>query len=474
MDKIIKELSNNANIKIINLNFGEIECKLIFHIFLSDIKLYNMYFRDKITRDNIYDLDKVYPGVYYKGNFITNEFLSSLFNGNIILITKENEKYIPYLIICPQPIGRSISDSIHEPANLVGARDGFVESIEINQSLIQRRIKSDSLYTERLIIGKRGNTVINVIYIKDIVKKTYVNEVINKITAMNIDVINSIKDIALKFEKNSLFPVTAEIGSPEIAVEDLLEGRIIILVDQIPIALALPVDISYFMTLKEGKHNKPLVTIYGRILSIICLLFSCYFLGLYAALINYHTDNLSLIAISEIKSSLRGSTLPLYLEFLFLILIFDILRLSSTKSPNATLQNVIVTVGGLLIGQNAVNSGFISAFNLVISAIAYISSFAITNNQRFVNAISIIRLIVLLSGMFLGILGVISSIIVITVHINKQKSLQTLYLSPLIPMNKTSLFSHLFGSNIFKKIMRQKQNDIVDYDRGNLWKNYLL
>ena len=105
-----------------------------------------MYFKDRVNIENIDNLDTIYPGVYYKGNFIINEFLSSLFNGNIILIIENNNKKIPYIIICPQPLGRSISDSIHEPANLVGARDGFIESIEINQSLIQRRIKSQSLF----------------------------------------------------------------------------------------------------------------------------------------------------------------------------------------------------------------------------------------------------------------------------------------------------------------------------------------
>jgi len=276
---------------------------------------------------------------------------------------------------------------------------------------------------------------------------------------MNIEVINSIKDLSNVFEKYSLFPSTAEIGSPEIAVQDILDGRIVILVDQIPIALTVPVDLTYFMTLKEGKHNKPINTIYGRILSVLCLFISCYFLGIYAAFVNYHTDSLSLIAISEIKSSLRGSTLPLYLEFIFLIFLFDLLKLASSKSPNATLQNVIVTVGGLLIGQNAVNSGFISSFNLVVTAITYISSFAITNNQRFVNAISIVRLIVLLSGMFLGMLGVIASIIIISCSLSKQKVLNTTYLSKIVPLNKDRLIKFFIGKNFFNKSLKSRGNN---------------
>jgi len=459
MKNLLTELKNNANVKILEFSQNNIKGKIIFHIFLSNIKLFNAYFKDKINSDNVSNLDKVYPGVYYKANFITSEVLSSIFNGNVYLILEENSHLIPYSVICPQALGRSISDSIHEPSNLVGSRDGFIESIETNQSLIQRRIKSENLITERLLIGKKGNTIVNIIYLKEKINDNFIKEIIDKINIMNIEVINSIKDLSNVFEKYSLFPSTAEIGSPEIAVQDILDGRIVILVDQIPIALTVPVDLTYFMTLKEGKHNKPINTIYGRILSVLCLFISCYFLGIYAAFVNYHTDSLSLIAISEIKSSLRGSTLPLYLEFIFLIFLFDLLKLASSKSPNATLQNVIVTVGGLLIGQNAVNSGFISSFNLVVTAITYISSFAITNNQRFVNAISIVRLIVLLSGMFLGMLGVIASIIIISCSLSKQKVLNTTYLSKIVPLNKDRLIKFFIGKNFFNKSLKSRGNN---------------
>lgn len=466
INNLFKELEKNINVRILDFECNGVKGKIAFHIYLADLKLYNMYFKEKISNENKDNLDKVYPGVYYKFQLIKKEILTSIFNGNIFLMLDNENSVIPYIIICQQIIGRSISDSIYEPINQTGARDGFIESIETNLSLIQKRIKTECLITERLLIGSRGNSVLCVLYIKDIVKTSTVNKIIEKIENINIDCILSIKDISNEFEKNTLFPVTSEVGNPEIATDDLLDGRIIILIDQIPIALTIPVDITYFMTLKEGKHSNKVNSVHIKILSFIFLFLSCYFLGIYAAFVNYHRDSISLIALSEIKSSLRGSTLPLYLEFIFLIFIFDLLKLSSTKSPNITLQNVIVTVGGLLIGQNAVSSGFISSFNLVITAITYISGYAITNNQRFVNSINIIRLIVLFSGMLFGILGVIATIIIITSIIYSEKSISTSYLSPIIPFYKKTFFEYLFGKSIYKNKYRSKQNNVIDSIKG--------
>ena len=183
-------------------------------------------------------------------------------------------------------------------------------------------------------------------------------------------------------------------------------------------------------------------------------------------MINFHTKNVSLIVISEIKASLRGSTLPLFLEFLFIIFLFDLLRLATTKSPNINIQNIIVIVGGLLIGQSAVSSGFISAFNLVITALSYVSCYGLTSNQRFIMSLRIFRLIVLISGLVLGILGVIIIAILSVFMISKIRSLDTPYLSPLVPFLSRDFKQNIFSRYIFKKFERNKDLDPIDNTRG--------
>lgn len=458
LDNFIKKLMKNINIITLDSEINNLKVKLIFHKYLADLKTFNKHFTSKITETNLNKLDIIYPGVFYKTHMIENDLSNAIFSGNIFLII--NDVY--YLVICQMDLGRSISDSIIEPNNIMGARDGFVESIETNVSLIQKRIKSPCLVAKKMQIGKRSNTTVNVLYIDDIIDKNIVNEITEKLNNVLIDSFQSLNELSYIFEKNSLFPLSAEIGSPELAVQELMEGRAVILIDQLPVALTLPVTISYFFTLKEGKHAKPLTTLYSRFLIALCLFFGVYFLGIYAALITHHTNTFSLIIISEIKSSLQGSTLPIFMEFFFLTFLFEVLRMSASKSPNINLQNVIITVGGLLIGQNAVNSGFISAFNLVIIAISYICTYAITNNQRFITSLSILRMILLLSGLLLGLYGFLLSLIVVTFYLSKKMSIKTPYFEPISPFIKDDFTKLFLGNKIKKRIKRDyflKTND---------------
>lgn len=465
-ERLQKIISNNTFV-LSTITVNDVNINICFHRYLADVKQFNKYFLERINKSNCHILDKIYPGVYYKIHTIDNEINNSIANGNIFL---EVNDYF-YTIIVQNNLNRSISASIIEPTNIYGSRDGFTESIETNISLIQKRIKCPTLNYEKLLIGRRSQTDVFVLYISDICNKKNITRTLEMLKRIDIDALQSTKDITNVFEKATantsyLFPTTAEIGSPELAATNLYEGRIVILINNLPIAIVLPVDITYFITLKENNFTSPFITFKYRIIFYILFFLSVYLLGIYAAMINFHTKNVSLIVISEIKASLRGSTLPLFLEFLFIIFLFDLLRLATTKSPNINIQNIIVIVGGLLIGQSAVSSGFISAFNLVITALSYVSCYGLTSNQRFIMSLRIFRLIVLISGLVLGILGVIIIAILSVFMISKIRSLDTPYLSPLVPFLSRDFKQNIFSRYIFKKFERNKDLDPIDNTRG--------
>lgn len=463
----LQSLSSNNNILTLDYDQKD-EYKIIvcLHKYLSNTKRFHSDLSNKINKDNISILDKIYPGIYISIPFIKDEILSSVLSGNIIMLIKYGDFIFLYNVICQNEMKRSISDSILEPNNILGSRDGFIENIETNISLIQKRLKTNSLEINSIIVGKRSQTLVNVIFIKDIANKENVEIVTKKIRNMNTDYLLSIYQIMNLFERNSIFPLTGEVGSPDYAANELCEGRIIILVDSLPVALVVPVNLVYFFSLKEGRHSKPYARFYSTFLTYSCLFISVFFLGIYAAIITFHKESLSLLVISEIKYSLRGSTLPLYLEFIFLIFLFDLLRLSSSKSPNFNIKNVIVTVGGLLIGQNAINSGFISSFNLVIIAISYIAGYAITNNQRLITAIGILRLIFITIGFIFGLLGISLASVILLSYLASKKSLTTSYLSPIVPFIKQDFFKNLISDKFKKRKKRDKNLKPLDNTRG--------
>lgn len=461
--EIINSLLFNESIVTNNLYINNCEIEITYHKYLCNIKDFNKYFVNKITKENYKNLESVYPGVYINISIINNDIISYITNGNLILKIYDEI----YLVNIQNLLNRAISDNVFDAFNLFSSRDGLIESIETNISLIQKRVKSSNLIINTYKIGKRSKTEVKIMYINDIASKNNIKKIKNILSTINTDSILSSTDIYYHFTKNSIFPLALETGSPEIVATNLYSGKIAILIENIPVALLLPTTLFSLMLFTESKKANPTITIYSRVLISIMLFLSIFFLGLYAALITYHSKNLSLVMISEIKTSLKGNTSPLFIEFILLIFLFDLLRMATCRSPKITLQNVLGTVGGLLIGQNAVNSGFISSFNLVIAAICYISTYAITSNQRLITAFSLLRLFVLLSGLLLGLYGVLISSIIIINYLANKKSLSVDYLAPLSPIFKKDLFILGFSDKFFKKKYRNNYSDIIDKTKGN-------
>jgi len=462
-DELISSMLGNESIKISKLIINDMELEITFHMFLCNIKDFHKYFTSKISIKTYDKLDKIYPGVYYKLSIINNEINAHIMAGNLLL--KANDKL--YIVIIQNLLNRSISDTIIDAFNIYSSRDGLVESIDTNIALIQKRIKSSNIIVNNYRIGRRSKTDVRIMYISDIANIDNVKKVKKILNSIDTDAILNSTDIYNYFSNKSLFPLVLETGSPEIVSNNLYNGKIAILIDQVPIAIMLPISLFSLITFDEGKKSLFFQTIYSRMFTFLMLFLSIFFLGIYAALITYHSKNLSIVMISEIKTSLKGNTIPLYLELFLLIFLFELLRLSTSRTPKISLQNIIGIVGGILIGQNAVNSGFISSFNLVITAICYISAYAVTSNQRLVSAISILRFIIFISGLFFGLYGLIISSILIINYLSGKYSLSTNYLSPINPLYNSDAIKLFFSEKVFKNKVRNKNFKVNDITKGN-------
>ena len=461
----LNKVTNNINIFKLSLRIEDKLCSLYFHKDLSNLNEFNKYYVSKITKDNLNKLSEIFPSTFEKISELTENLISTLiFTGHIILEVPDSD--IIYKISLPNIPERTPSESLLDPTNVYGSRDGFVENIKKNISLIQRKLKADNLKIEQMFIGKRTKTEINVLYINDIASKSNVREVINRLNRLNIGSVLTINTIAREFTKNSLFPLVGETGSSEFAANYLLKGKIAILIDQIPVAIIVPISIDYFTTSGDETTSPFFYTVYKKIINYLLVFLSIFFLGFYVAIINYHSNNLSLLIISEIKVTARGTTIPLALEIILTLLLFEILKMSNTKTPSSNIQNVIVIVGGLLIGQNTVNSGFIGAFNLVITAICYLSTFGVTNNQHLIISFSIFRLILLISSVILGIYGFLIATIFIIIYLKKLYSLNTPYLAPISPTLPHEIIQSFLPSDAIKKKERPRSLDPIDKDYG--------
>lgn len=443
INQLFRTIADSNNIKKRELYVNKINCTILFHKNLSNIADFNNYYIERFTSSNIENLDSIFPGVCEKEPDIDiNNLVKNIFSGFIYLYIESSDQLFKFLL--PKLPERSISENNYDPMNITGSRDALVESLNKNVGLIEKRLKSNKLRTESLQIGTISQTEINVLFLENNLSNSEINQIIVMLKEINIEAVKSIGDISRIFTKGSLFPLTYTTSSPETIANNILNGRFAILVDNCPVALVLPGTFELFTSMPDEAAAPNYYLFYMRIINAILIFISIFFLGIYTAMINHHSNCLSMLLISEIKVSNRGSTLPLIGEILFITLIFEFLTIAASRNSAGYLQNVIITVGGLLIGQNIVSSGFISPFNLVITALCFLSTYGISNNKYLIISFSYLRLLILIGGLLLGMLGVLITSIIAILYLYNLKSLKTPYLGIFSIASLKNMFSSKF------------------------------
>ncbi|MBR5369976.1 MAG: spore germination protein [Bacilli bacterium] len=294
---------------------------------------------------------------------------------------------------------------IRSEITLGGARDSFIENINTNFNLIKKRIKSDKLKIDNMCIGKYTKTKINILYIDGIVKKDLVNHIKKKLEKINIDGIIDSSYLRNSLEKHNLFPTLSMSERPDRCSMALLEGKVIVLVDNSPYALILPsFFIDYFHSI-DDYFQKSFNTSFIRIIRVIAFLIAIFIPGLY---ISFTTRNYSLIPIDLLLVLKSGRTFvpfPAYIEALFMIICFEILKESDLRR-NITSGSSISILGGLILGDAAVSAGIVSPIMIIVIAISSISGL-IFSSIELNNALRAYKILILILSSIFGIYGVI-------------------------------------------------------------------
>lgn len=313
---------------------------------------------------------------------------------------------------------RSVSD-IKDELNITGSKDSFIEDININRELIKKRIKN-GLKEESLIIGKYTKTNISIIYMEDICDKKLVNNVKNNLKKINIDGIldSSYLKHSLE-EENNFFPTIMATERPDKASMNLLEGKVVILVDNSPYALIIPTLLLDFFHTPDDYYQKSYNTTIIRIIRVFAFLIAIFLPGIYLATTTRDYFLLPKSLLLMLKAGRTYVPFPAYIEALIMMVSFEILRESDIRMSSTSSSSISI-LGGLILGDAAVSAGIVSPIMIIIIAISSIAGL-IFNSIEFVNTIRIYKLIVLLLSSGFGIIGVILGAIIMIQNIRKTK-----------------------------------------------------
>ena len=230
---------------------------------------------------------------------------------------------------------------IRSELTLSGPKDSFIESINTNLELIKKRIKSDKLIIEDISIGRYTKTNTSILYIDGIVKKDLVNHVRKKLNKINIDGIIDSSYLKSSLENNfNLFPTLIATERPDKCSMALLEGKIIILVDNSPYALILPSFFIDFFHTPDDYYQKSFNTSFIRVIRLIAFLISILIPGLYISITtrNYNLVPLDLLLV--LKSGRSFVPFPAYIEALFMIICFEILKESDLRMSTIAISSI--------------------------------------------------------------------------------------------------------------------------------------
>lgn len=440
IEKYIKDkFGNSSDIITRKINLKDNE---ILYVYLESVSS-----DDKISNFLMKDINK-----YVKNNKSIKQPLIKLLKNTIpnshILLIKTYDDIFYYLssgytllfikneldviaIETKTLLDRSISTPLIE-ATIRGPRDSFTENNASNIGLIRKRIKDKNLWFEETKIGKRTKTKVTLVYIKDIANNDKIKTIKNKLKKINIDGIIDSGYIREYLSKNiSSFPTFRSTERPDVATSELLEGKILIMVENTPQVLVIPGLFMDFLHTPEDYYQKPINITFTRILRLIAFLITICTPGLYVALTTFNQEIIPQELLISLTNQREGMPLPTTASLFIMIIVFEILREADIRLPNAMGASISI-VGALVLGDAAVGAGIVSPIVIIIVAITSIGSLTF-NDIDFVNALRLWRLIFLIFSSLLGIPGFVVAGIIFTINLCSIESNGIPYLTPISP-----------------------------------------
>ena len=358
-----------------------------------------------------------------------NELLNYLLNGYTII-------FVDNRILAIESINfplRSISETDYEKT-ITGPKDSFIENFNTNVGLIRKRIKSIDLKLENFKIGKYSNTTIGIMYIEGICKKKLKDNILLKLHNIKIDgIIDSGSIKKYLTSGRSFFPTIKNTERPDVASQALLEGKIIIIVDNSPNILILPTFfIDYFHT-SDDYYSKKINITFIRIIRLLAFIIAIILPAYYIAITTHNVDSIPIPLLVNILYQRSSVPFPSFIEALILIISFEILREGDARIPTNQ-GSAISILGGLVLGDAAVSAGIISPIMIIVIAISIISSL-VFQSADVVNAIRWWRFIFIVLASILGLYGIFLGILLIIINLSDTDSINQDYLYPFAPIN---------------------------------------
>ena len=440
VNTIKKILGNSADLVSREASIGNIETKfamiyikgLINEEQVNNNILRMLELNKKEIKTNLFDAlyDEMIALTEIKKTKQLNQIIKAILDGDTVVLFSE----------CDQALllGTSGGEfrAIEEPQSesvIRGSRSGFVENLKFNLALLRRETKDPNLRINMMEIGKNSNQKVAICHIEGRAKPEVVEEVVRRLKTIEIDFAPDSGFIEQWIEDSNLspFPQMLDTERPDRVAYNLLKGKIGIIVEGSPFALLMPITIGDSLKTIEDYNQRWLISTMLRILRFVSFYMTLFLPALYVALVSYHPELIPTQLLFTIAASREGVPFPSLIEALIIALFYEILQEAGTRLPKKIGQTIGI-VGGIVIGEIAVQAGIVTPLMVIAISLTALSAFTLPNYSLSIG-LRLMRFGAIFAATILGLYGIILVFIMIHIHMANLKSIGIPYSAPFAP-----------------------------------------
>lgn len=442
LDQLL-DVENNFDVihRVIDIG-GKEACMYLVDGFCKDELLQKLlqYLMDRKPEDMPEEMDGISrqftPYVEVEVETDMGKLVDALLSGMFILLI---DGYRKALLIDSRTYPARGVEEPEKDKVLRGSKDGFVETVVFNTALIRRRIRSVDLHMEMMCAGESSKTDIVLCYMKDRVDDRFLKEIRRKIREIHVDSLTmnqeSLAECLYQKRWYNPFPKFKYTERPDTAAAQVLEGNIVILVDNSPSAMILPTSIFDVIEEADDYYFPPITGTYLRLTRLVITLFTYFMTPTFLLMMN-HVDwvpeSFSFILLRE------EPNIPLIWQFLILEVAIDGLKLAAVNTPNM-LSTPLSVLAALVLGEFSVNSGWFNAEVMLYMAFVAIANYT-QANYELGYALKFLRILTLLFTEWFGLWGYIGGVAVAVLALCTNRTVAGgSYIYPLVPFDWKNL-----------------------------------
>lgn len=335
-----------------------------------------------------------------------------------------------------------------------GPKDAFTETVRTNTSLLRRHLRTPALRLQEQVVGRRSLTNVTVASIEGLTNPTLVDRVVRRLSSIDIDGMISPASVEeyLTGSRPTAFPLAQYTERTDKFAQGLLEGRVGVLVDGLPLGYLLPVCLGDLMQTPEDRGTDYISASFERVLRYFALLISLFLPALFIAMTGFDPEMIPVSLLTAIIESKQSVPFPTVVEVLGLLAAFEILQEAGLSLPQSIGQTLSI-IGGLVVGTAAVEARLISPSALIVVATAGICGYAIPGRE-FSDALRLWRFLLAVCASMAGLFGMTAAFLLLLIRLAGLESFGQNYLAP---------FAYVRGADMLvrprlKNLLRRKED----------------